>query len=1559
MNNFRTHKIIAFFLAVLMILPLIPAVDLTVFAEGADDDYESHIGQYATLDIETAIIDVEPDTTWQDNSWQIFPEDFSDGSVFRIDDYKLLTEEYSDGVVEITLWYQISLISGNVLSKEFYSDGFWVLQRYISGSSDTASALSLFVPEVAEGNVSILGVSSLSMEKYDKPTLTAVSAQGSVAAYTWQIEYASGKWVDIYGEDSATVKLSYGMVASILAANGTSTVNVRCKSTYAGETIYSAAVPVTVYESSTYSISIPRAFADDITEETTSASTTIYTVVINYVFVDGSQAANPYTATIEAGGDLKLTVKSPSVLGYTPQQEEFEIDISDIDEDKSYTVYYDAAEVDFLVIHQFQNVSDEGYTEFLRETKKGYTDSMVGEGRGLSEDQMTQYGVYMLPYDVEQKIVADGSKALIIKYDRLYFLMSFELGGGYNVEPIYARVDTPISVGIPIRAGYVFEGWNPTLPTKMPNHNTTISAIWSANPDGVNYFIAYWGENANDNGYSILKVEQHNGVPGSTVNGGDTYGTLIGFHFDRADQGVLIKGDGSSVINVYYKRNTYNLIFAYSDGPLICNVHVHTSACYNLNCGYNYEHECSHDECCTRTGYHNSYNCNTNKCPYGGKEHTHQTSCYSGSAICGQIGVTNHSHSVSNGCYGVKFEGIKYGQDTSAWWSLAPTMKWLVSYGGSTFYTAAPAMPNSNLIIYGTRQSGSSTIHYYEYKNGQTTTIQVKPDYTVGTDGWSFTSEDYIEIPGFTYHSSSKNYAGTQYYIYYTRNYYNLKFKNGSQLIDKGDKLYQEDISGVIDSDEALKNPVYTGDDPDGYVFGGWYTTEQCLDGTEWNPEGATMPFNNLILYAKWAPVQHEVKLYITKADMEAGKQYLQTITVDHNTAAQEPAIPDNGEYKFVGWFYMDNGEEKGFDFEMPIRRSMQLYGKWVADDLAKYTIKYAIENSDGSLTYIADDTTGSAIAGYNKSFEAKYGNELYEEYRTGYFPETKSHGFTILLGEENTYTFIYVEKEKVKYTVKYLEKGTNTVLYTQKEAETSEAIHTENFVYIKDYRPDAYQKRIILSSNESENEIIFWYEKDTTHAPVLVKHYLQNPDGATYNTASPYITTTDLDALKGSDYFVDILTTIEGFHFEKAEASHEVDGQKTGVAVTVGNGQVSAKVTDEGLLIELYYDRNEYPYEFKFILQGTDTEVFEPIKGTALYGSQVVQAALPKSGYSVDPASHAITIQIEEDSTAKKNVRVFYYVERIVYINYVAVGGGTVAPEKETVFMATPTAKGSTATANPGYKLVGWYLDEACTKKIDPNYTSSDFTSAQIKPEPNLRPEEFFNGITFYAKFEEIQVTINYVAVGPTGATNFGTVTPGSEKLGAATGVANGSVADPNDPTFKFVGWYSNEACANEYFITADAAIEPRKAADALWIDGTTYYAKFEYNLTSLTITKTGWDSVDPNQTFIFNVSGGDVNVDVTIHGNDSVTIYGLTVGQAYTITEKTNWSWRYECTAAGYSGTGVTEASTLTLDSASLYIPALGVSNNVATFTNTRNTEYWLDGDSWCDNIFKPVSK
>lgn len=122
----------------------------------------------------------------------------------------------------------------------------------------------------------------------------------------------------------------------------------------------------------------------------------------------------------------------------------------------------------------------------------------------------------------------------------------------------------------------------------------------------------------------------------------------------------------------------------------------------------------------------------------------------------------------------------------------------------------------------------------------------------------------------------------------------------------------------------------------------------------------------------------------------------------------------------------------------------------------------------------------------------------------------------------------------------------------------------------------------------------------------------------------------------------------------------------------------------------------------------------------------------------------------------------------------------------------------------------------------------------------------------------------------------------------------------------------------------------------------------------TSLTIYKegySGYETIDPNQSFLFHVEGDGVNLVVTVHGNSSVTVNGLKVGNRYTVTELIDWSWRYEFSkwvfvsgdAAGASGTE--NAATVTL----------GTDGNKITFTNTRSENKWLDGDNWLDNLFK----
>ena len=76
-----------------------------------------------------------------------------------------------------------------------------------------------------------------------------------------------------------------------------------------------------------------------------------HTVVINYVFENGKQAAPSWTATLAEGSNLEQTVTSPTVVGYAPDQPSVDVFVNNITENKTYTVTYYPANVGFTVNH--------------------------------------------------------------------------------------------------------------------------------------------------------------------------------------------------------------------------------------------------------------------------------------------------------------------------------------------------------------------------------------------------------------------------------------------------------------------------------------------------------------------------------------------------------------------------------------------------------------------------------------------------------------------------------------------------------------------------------------------------------------------------------------------------------------------------------------------------------------------------------------------------------------------------------------------------------------------------------------------------------------------------------------------------------------------------------------------------------------------------------------------------------------------------------------------------------------------------------------------------------
>ena len=102
-----------------------------------------------------------------------------------------------------------------------------------------------------------------------------------------------------------------------------------------------------------------------------------------------------------------------------------------------------------------------------------------------------------------------------------------------------------------------------------------------------------------------------------------------------------------------------------------------------------------------------------------------------------------------------------------------------------------------------------------------------------------------------------------------------------------------------------------------------------------------------------------------------------------------------------------------------------------------------------------------------------------------------------------------------------------------------------------------------------------------------------------------------------------------------------------------------------------------------------------------------------------------------------------------------------------------------------------------------------------------------------------------------------------------------------------------------------------------------------------TLTITKTGGAAGDP---YVFEVKkDGQPYTEVTVEGGKSVTLHELPVG-TYTITEKTDWSWRY---TPSYDKTQVTLNS--------------GNAADTITCTNTSKTDKWLNDYAVKSNTYQ----
>ena len=432
----------------------------------------------------------------------------------------------------------------------------------------------------------------------------------------------------------------------------------------------------------------------------------------------------------------------------------------------------------------------------------------------------------------------------------------------------------------PTKPGYTFDGWYNGL-TKVKNGATvtspmTLTAHWKAAK--VSYTVIHWWENADDDGYSFHESENKTGMTGTEANAKAK--SYEGFTAQPVAK-KAIKGDGSTIVSVYYKRNVYEVKFySYTIYNWMGRVEKSSEEYVDLRITAKYGQDIS-KKWPTKSG---SSTWSTTDDDYNGPF---------------QVNIATMP------LEGAKFYGPKTG------------------YGSETAYYYVEVLPGEPSEV---------------TKDGIRYKLDHK-DTSPGT-GYSVSKEDQYPLTGYTFNKNVSTRTGKSYddaKFYYTRNTYNIKFINKGKVDKSVDKKYQQSISN------ENYTPARPSSLPDYYEFDGWYDNELC-EGEKYVFNGKTMPAQNITLYAKWTAKKISLTYNLNNPEgtVDKGTKKVAAGTIASTVLPSASAIEG---YSFAGWYVADeNGHmtNVAFNANDAILKDTNVIGKWLYNGELK--VKYVAD---------------------------------------------------------------------------------------------------------------------------------------------------------------------------------------------------------------------------------------------------------------------------------------------------------------------------------------------------------------------------------------------------------------------------------------------------------------------------------------------------------------------------------------------------------------------------------------------------------------------------------------
>ena len=485
----------------------------------------------------------------------------------------------------------------------------------------------------------------------------------------------------------------------------------------------------------------------------------------------------------------------------------------------------------------------------------------------------------------------------------------FVSNGGTAVDPqLVSCGDKSQKPSDPMKAGYIFDGWftdeacsqaytfGQTVETDL-----TLYAKWREGTAG--YKVVYWKETLTDGVYDYVSQESASGATGSTVKA-DTYGKAASyscFHYDsKASKDVTIAGDGSTVLNVRYARNSYVFKFHLNDGNGSIQIGGKTYT------GSNYSFIAKFGEAIADrwpagndVQYRNSsWGWNWYFNGWKGGKNTEILKTSKRQTVTEDLIRTDKDNEIQN--YTADWKSDLYKLDVRYW-------------GQNVDDDEYTELTDYSQFVYAAGTFNPKNITGYDYEKQEV------------TDG-------------------GRENAYQTYNFYYTRKTYDLQFYNVSQ---KPVKTVQS-----IRFEKDISDQNWTPQPPDSlpeYMteFAGWYTTPGCEEGSEFSFENAQMPASNLALYAKWTAEMITVTFVTGENATQIPEQQFEA---DH--VAQKPEDPERTHYRFVGWT-MDEAGTRPFNFDQILTKNLTLYAQWANE--GSYTLTYDANNGEINAPTLLD----------------------------------------------------------------------------------------------------------------------------------------------------------------------------------------------------------------------------------------------------------------------------------------------------------------------------------------------------------------------------------------------------------------------------------------------------------------------------------------------------------------------------------------------------------------------------------------------------------------------------